>query len=275
MRFQLVAFAFLAGLAALVVGCSKSEPRADRADKSNAPKVQATVPADEHGHKEGAHAGVIIEIGRDNYHAEAVFEKDGVIRLYTLGKDEAAVQEVDVQTLEAYVKADGGMESLPLALEADPQKADPKGKTTRFTGTLPEQLRGKALTVTVPNISIAGQRFRFAFSMKPPMPGRVLGEKEKALYLTPGGRYTLADIKANGNTIPSLKFQGVISEHNMDPKPGDKICPITETKANPSFTWIVGGKPYEFCCPPCIDEFLKKAKEAPEAIKTPESYRKK
>lgn len=275
MRFQLPAFALLTGLVAIVVGCSKSEPRGDQANKPNAPNVQATAPAQEHGHKEGTHQGVIIEIGRDNYHAEAVFEKDGAFRLYTLGKDEAVVLEVDAQALEAYVKADGDMESTPITLEADPQKADPKGKTTRFSGTLPEALRAKPLTVTVPNITIAGQRFRFAFSMKPPMPGRVLGEKEKTLYLTPGGRYSLADIKANGTTVPSVKFQGVISEHDMDPKAGDKICPITETKANPSFTWIVGGKPYEFCCPPCIDEFLKKAKESPESIKAPEAYRKK
>ena len=39
--------------------------------------------------------------------------------------------------------------------------------------------------------------------------------------------------------------------------------------------WIVGGKPYEFCCPPCVDEFVKMAKETPGDIKEPETYKKK
>ena len=39
-----------------------------------------------------------------------------------------------------------------------------------------------------------------------------------------------------------------------------------------SFTWIVGGKPYEFCCPPCVDEFLKTAKQNPTALKNPDEY---
>ncbi len=39
----------------------------------------------EHAHKQGAHDGIIIEIGRDNYHAEAVFEKGGIVKLFTLG----------------------------------------------------------------------------------------------------------------------------------------------------------------------------------------------
>ena len=57
-----------------------------------------------------------------------------------------------------------------------------------------------------------------------------------------------------------------------NPKPGDKICPITDTKANPKCTWIVGGKTYQFCCPPCIDEFVRLAKENPDKVKDPEEY---
>ncbi|NDG64303.1 MAG: YHS domain-containing protein [Planctomycetes bacterium] len=58
------------------------------------------------------------------------------------------------------------------------------------------------------------------------------------------------------------------------PKNGDLTCPITMTKANPNFTWIVAGKTYAFCCPPCIDEFVLMAKTNPSAIKDPEEYRK-
>jgi hypothetical protein len=107
------------------------------------------------------------------------------------------------------------------------------------------------------------------------MPQGVSAEAEGKLYLTPGGVYTEADIKANGNMTASQKFKGFRAKHDMRPKPGDKICPVTFTKANPECTWTVGGKKYEFCCPPCVDEFVTWAKEEPDQIKEPEAYVKK
>ncbi len=38
------------------------------------------------------------------------------------------------------------------------------------------------------------------------------------------------------------------------------------TKANPVFSWVIGGKTFEFCCPPCVDEFVRMAKESPDDI---------
>jgi len=133
------------------------------------------------------------------------------------------------------------------------------------------------VAVTVP-MHINGTRFRFAFNTTaaddtPFDKGQ--GDAEKTLYLTPGGKYTAADIKANGATTPSEKFKGQKSAHDMRPASGDRICPITRTKANPKFTWIIDGKEYEFCCPPCIDEFVQAAKENPDTIKEPDTYRKK
>lgn len=58
----------------------------------------------------------------------------------------------------------------------------------------------------------------------------------------------------------------------MNPADGDRICPVTLTKANPEFTWIIDGKSYQFCCPPCVSEFVKMAKEEPEKLKAPEEY---
>ena len=104
------------------------------------------------------------------------------------------------------------------------------------------------------------------------MPDKIVNADEQKLYLTPGGKYTVADIKANGNVTASVKFQGFMSAHDMHPKAGDKICPVTMTKANPKCTWIVDGKAYEFCCPPCVDEFVKLAKETPDEIKEPGEY---
>lgn len=107
------------------------------------------------------------------------------------------------------------------------------------------------------------------------MPAGVDADEERALYLTPGGIYTEADIKANGSVTAGEKFKGKMAKHDMKPKAGDKICPITMTKANPKFTWIIGGKSYEFCCPPCIDEYVLLAKTSPKEVLDPSEYIKK
>lgn len=99
--------------------------------------------------------------------------------------------------------------------------------------------------------------------------------QQRELYLTPGGAYTAADIQANGNQLPAQKFRGVKVNHDLKPAVGDRICPITLTKANPGYTWIVGGKEYQFCCPPCVEEFVTKAKKDPGSIKPPEEFVKK
>ena len=104
------------------------------------------------------------------------------------------------------------------------------------------------------------------------MPTKVFNEEERNFYLTPGGKYTAEDIKANGNVTAAEKFRGFQASHDLKPQPGERICPVTLTKANPKCTWIVGGKAYLFCCPPCVDEFVKLAKEKPNDVKDPESY---
>ncbi len=104
------------------------------------------------------------------------------------------------------------------------------------------------------------------------MPAKVTDEAETQLYLEPGGLYTQADIAANGRQTASSRFAGFVPRHDLNPRPGDAVCPITRTKANPQCSWIIGGQRYEFCCPPCIDEFLQMAKTTPEEIEEPEAY---
>lgn len=98
---------------------------------------------------------------------------------------------------------------------------------------------------------------------------------EQSMFFTESGLYTKADIAKNGKLTPAEKFKGVASKHDFRPKPGDTICPITQTRANPKFTWWIGGKEYKFCCPPCIEEFVRMARDEPEKIKPPEAYLKK
>jgi hypothetical protein len=120
--------------------------------------------AEAHGHKPGAHGGVIVSLGKDSYHAEAVFEKDGTVRLYLLAKDEVKSQEIEAQELTAYVTPDGAKDPVQVKFAAERQKADAAGKTSLFAAKLPTELQGKKLKVTINNIQVGADRFRIEFS---------------------------------------------------------------------------------------------------------------
>ncbi|QDV78381.1 hypothetical protein K2D_19880 [Planctomycetes bacterium K2D] len=219
----------------------------------------------------------MIPIGSDSYHAEAVIEKDGVFRLLMLGADETRIQEVDVQAVKAYIKASGDTDATPIDMKATPQDGDAPDKTSQFVGQLPKEAVGKAIDVTIPNLRIGTERFRVGFTTAVEvhdngMPAAVTGDEEQQLYFTAAGKYTEADIKANGPLSAGTKFKGFMSKHDMNPKPGEKICPVTFTKANPKIEWQVNGQKYLFCCPPCVDEFVRMAKEEPEDVLKPEEY---
>jgi YHS domain-containing protein len=304
MRYDItIAVIGLAGGAMLAVaGCNQTSPTPIASPRSESKSQHIQVPSDtspnttpastvavshtkkaeptaedDHAHKPGTHGGIIVPIGSDSYHAEAVVEKGGDFRLLMLGKDESRIQEVDVQAIKAYAKVVGQPDAMPVDLTAVPQDGDATGQTSQFVGKLPEELRGKPLEVTIPNIRINGERFRVGFttatqSHQEEMPAGLPAAEEQALYFTPGGKYTEADIAANGHMTASQKFKGILSSHDMKPKSGDRICPVTLTKANPKFTWTIDGKPYEFCCPPCVDEFVKMAKEEPEKVELPDTF---
>ncbi len=236
----------------------------------------------DHGHLPGAHGGIMVSLGRDSYHVEVVVDAEGTIRLYTLGQDESRVIDVESQTLKGYVKAVGDQESQAITFEPTPQEGDTAGKTSLFVGKLPAELVGGQVDVTIPNIRIDGERFRLGFvsgegghDESEAMPARVADDAERELYLTAGGRYTESDIAANGNMTASEKFKGLKSDHNMKPSVGDRLCPISGTKANPQFTWIIDGKSYAFCCPPCVDEFLTAAKASNDPLPEPDTFIKK
>jgi hypothetical protein len=218
----------------------------------------------------------IVALGNDEYHVEVVPSAEGRLQLFTMGPDETQVHPIGVEQIPALLNGDGDLQATAVTFLSSPQAGDPSGTSSVFTLELPQQLRGRSLKLTVPQLAIEGKRFRFSCEIgsthEPSMPAKVTNDEERRLYLTPGGLYTEADVEANGRQTASQKFHGFTARHDLHPQAGERLCPITLTKANPGCTWIVAGKRDDFCCPPCVDEFVRLAKENPEQIKPPESY---
>lgn len=134
---------------------------------------------------------------------------------------------------------------------------------------------GKALTLEVKDLEIDGRSFAFVIKVHAAPNSterrRVAAELEKELVMKPRAGYTLADVEAAGGAIPSAKYKGMKAGHTMRANRGDRLCPVSRIKADSRITWVVKGKTYEFCCSPCIVDFVSLAKERPEAIVAPES----
>jgi YHS domain-containing protein len=219
----------------------------------------------------------VVSLGDDEFHVEVVLAADGRLYLFTLGADETRVATVPAESLPALVKGAGDPASVEVTFVPTPQLGDPPGTTSRFAVAVPSAVAGRPLELTVPNLTIEGKRFRFTTPVGPAdhateMPAKVTDDAERQLYLVPGGAYTAADIEANGRRTASEKFKGFRAKHDSHPQVGDRLCPVTNTKAHPDCSWVVGGKTYTFCCPPCVDEFVKQAKEKPGSIRPPEEY---
>lgn len=233
----------------------------------------------EHLHQNGANGGILIALDRNRYHAEIVVEQGGVLRLLTLGSSPDEVLTVESQQLVAYIES-GNNEVVAVALRPQPQLDDEPGRTSQFVGQMPAQLSGRPIHATIAALRIDGRRYRLRFTwpgddaQHPPMPAKLHDEAERKLYLEPAGRYTEADIRANGGVPASTAFTGFRAQHDFNPQLGDRLCPVTRTKANPDCGWIIDGQRYTFCCPPCIDEFLTLAKEQPDQIQPPAAYTK-
>jgi hypothetical protein len=143
-----------------VVGCSKAQPTPEQA----ADHKDGDHKDGDHAHKPGAHGGTIVSLGKDSYHAEVVFEKDEVIRLYMLGKDESKTQEVEVQELVGHATPTGATDAVQVKFVAESPKGTAAGKTTQFVGKLPHELHGKKFKVVINNIQVGTERFRVEFS---------------------------------------------------------------------------------------------------------------
>lgn len=235
--------------------------------------VTRLVPRGPHAHAPGPHGGGLVSLGGDRFHVEAVVGPNGRLELFTLGADATRVADVEWQEPAAYARAEGDAAAVVLPLRPEPQAGDGRGRTSRFVGEVPDGLRGRAVGVMVPSLRFGRERFRVAFTLPgPAMPAGAAEDEARELYLTPAGAYTAADVEANGRKTAAERYRGFRAEHDPNPKPGARVCPVTRTKADPRCTWVIGGRTYQFCCPPCIDETVRLARERPKELLPPEEY---
>jgi hypothetical protein len=235
----------------------------------------------DHAHPASPHGGQIVSLERGSlhYHAEILVEPTGTVRLYPLGEDPAKPFAAELQHIVAVVRPDGAADDYDLLLRPDPGTGSPGGRTTAFVGRLPADAVAARLLIRVPALRIGGESFAFEVSWSAGRSAEEVAEayeaEQRRIYLTPGGKYTEGDIAASGRATAAAKYRGRHSKHETLARPGDQVCPITGFKASAAVVWPVSGEVYQFCCQPCIDDFVLLAKERPAEIRKPEDYTRK
>lgn len=267
--------------ASLLLGCDRyatNESAADSVSKENTQQNGLELRSEEHLHDIATAGGFVTSFAKDAYHAEAVLEEDGKLEIYIFAADETQLFPVRQQNMVAYLREHVTAAATAVLVEPSPLTNDPNGMTSRFELRLPEEFSGEQLLITMPGLQVENERYMVRFVIQqselPIMPAPVSDSQATELYLTAGGCYTEDDIEANGRQTAQQRYAGFKARHDPNPTPGDLVCPITQTKANSDCVWVIGGQTYAFCCPPCIDEFLQRAKSDPGSIDDAENYRK-
>lgn len=286
-----------AAVLAWLIGCGGDTKVADKGTIAKVGKLDiagtsAEAPKHEHS-SEGLHGGALAEWGEEEYHPEFTVDHPAkTATVYILDGSAKKAKPIAAREVSTTIKL---KPPVSMKLVARPQDGDPPRQASRFVGE--HEALGKVMEFTGTFAAeIDGKPYSGDFKEEPHSDHDAKGGHSKAdanhgsgmdavakeavggtpfekdLYLKPGGIYTAADIKANGNSLPSVKFAGKHWEHADDVKPGDAICPVTNNKAESACSWVVNGKAYEFCCNPCIDKFVKWAKNTPEKIKEPSAY---
>jgi hypothetical protein len=253
---------------------------------SEAADATPTKPPPPHTHAAGRHGGKVADVFK-KYHVEGVFRKtdtDFSFDLYVLDEDPNKSMQVPVRKLQGELTAMEG-NPAPITLEARPFANDASGKTSRFTATLPIALANQDLELKFDYLLMEG-----ANELRQPVHFTYAGGAQRAaaeelkLFTTAGGLYTAKDIAANGKTTPRIKFKDIHWPHDNETiKVGDRICPVTDNKADSRCAWVVDGKKYTFCCDPCVRKFVRWAKApddlgsgvrlSPKRLKEPDDYR--
>lgn len=212
----------------------------------------------EHSHSIGPNGGLVAGVGlSDELHVELVIDKKNqYILFYILDKDEKTRREIPIQLMEAICLGGDSFEHTPIVPGGMTLESKPGSHTkdSLFFGNMPVF----EISQVILKLKVGEARYTVKWDLMPQ--AKPTGE-EAEICLKPGGLYTTEDIKANGNTVPSVKYKGMVFPHNKA-MPGDKLCPITGVKADERCWWIIGGERRYYCCPPCATIDVKRAKEA-------------
>lgn len=263
--------------------------------KTDNPKVEekkgGSKPDEHTTHGAGPNGGVVFDLGK--HHAEfTVDHAKKECTVFILSGDEKNIKRMEVVATEFTLttketKTKVGKVVPPMTITLKPVDAK-DGKASKFVGT--DSGLGNVADFSGTVIGeIEGKPSQGEFKEEEHDEKKAMGAKddhgravvavppgkEAEVYLKPGGIYTAADIKANGDTTVSAKYKDLKVSHDLKPVAGDRLCPVTLTKANPDLKWVIGGKTYTFCCPPCVEEFVALAKTNPDEVKAPETYIKK
>src|SRR6516225_277831 len=276
-RIHLFGFVSLSFALAIVLGCGNrqgSPPRAGNTADNKADEEE------DHRHLAGPHRGTVADWGGGKYHVEFCVDhakKEATVYLLKANAKTPAPIKTDKLLLSI------SQPSFQVELKARVQEGDPQGTASRFVGNHENLAKEQEFAGTISG-EVDGKPYAGDFKEEPGKHEHKKNHKahnkvqgsgtalERELFLKPSGIYTAADIEANGKTVPSVKYQGISWPHDDNLRKGDKVCPVTTNKADPRCNWIVNGKKYEFCCTPCLDKFVKWAKQDPKKIKTPEEY---
>jgi hypothetical protein len=246
---------------------------------SRVPAQDQAKPTDKHDHGEGPHKGALAEWGEEEYHVEfTVDHKAQQVTVYVLDGSAKKAKPIDAKELILTLKL---KPAVTMKLQPSRQASDPPDRSSCYVGKHAALAKEQDFEGTISG-KVGNKPYSGDFKEKPHggpekqgksnNPKDRPGEREAALFLTPGGIYTAADIKKNGNVVPSVKFKGMAWAHDDDLKSGDKVCPVTANKADPQCQWYVNGQKYLFCCPPCLEKFVGWAKTQPEKVKPPDQY---
>lgn len=262
MRHVIVLFSVLAICAVLLLGggCSSKQKEV---------VITKTDITTTHEHKIGPNGGLVAGVGLDDkLHVELVMNTQNLI-FYILGEDEKTPVEIPAVLMTAMSRNTDDFEQTPVIPATiafnDPNKPFVSSKTDiAFVGNLP---KFNPTNVSL-KLNVGQQRYTVQWDLMPT--AKPTGE-EADICLKPGGIYTLEDIKANGNIVPSSKYKGFIANH-IHPSKGEWICPITGSRGDERCWWIINNEKYYFCCPPCCVNAIQMAKNNTGQLKPAKEY---
>jgi hypothetical protein len=268
-KTHFLGIAVLMAAIAVMAGC-----RGERAKDGQKSSKKEDAKKSDHDHGAGPHGGPLAEWGDEEYHAEFTLDHaKQEATVYILGGDAKTASPIKADRITLSITEP----AFQVELKPLPQDGDPKGTSSRFVGKHEKLGKDQGFAGDIIG-EVNGKPYSGPFKFK----GHDHDKKESkagagavreaGVFLTPGGIYTRADIDKNGNTVPSVKFKGIYWSHDDNVKPGDRVCPVTDNKADRQCSWWINGERYEFCCPPCLEKFVKMAKESPEKVKAPEAY---